>query len=262
MSGEGAIRIHPKMWHRRVEVTRANGRKRLRVVVIAAGVLVLAAGGFMSLHSSLFAASNLSVEGAVHTPAGQVLEVSGLASHPPLVDIDRAEMTRKIDALPWVRTAVIDEHWPDSVTVVVTERKPVAAIDPPPGAHRSAIWVLVDGSGRILATVDSRPAGLPALVVVVAPGVPGSYLPASDQPAVAVASSLPWSIAARTTSIDLVTGGGVTLSLRGGLTAVMGAPVDLQAKYEALASVLAAASVAPGDEIDVTVPEEPTIGSS
>jgi hypothetical protein len=54
----------------------------------------------------------------------------------------------------------------------------------------------------------------------------------------------------------------VTLSLSGGLTAVIGEPVDLQAKYEALASVLASASMTPGDEIDVTVPEEPTIGSS
>jgi cell division protein FtsQ len=243
-------------------VTRANGRKRLRALAIAAGVLVLAAGGFLALHSSLFAAAKLSVLGAVHTPEEQVLVASGLSKHPPLVDIDRSEMTRKIEALPWVQTAEIVEHWPDSVTVVVTERKPVAAIDPPPGAHRPATWVLVDGSGRILATVGSRPRGLPALVVVVAPGRPGSYLPAVDQPAVAVASSLPSSIAIKTTSIEILSSGVVTLSLEGRLTVVMGAPVDLPAKYEALASVLAAASVTPGDEIDVTVPQEPTIGTS
>jgi cell division protein FtsQ len=259
---EGVIRIHPRMWHRRVEVTRANGRKRLRIVVIAAGVSVLALGGFLSLHSSLFAASNLSVVGAVHTPDQQVLEVSGLSSHPPLIDIDRAEMTRKIEALPWVDTAEVVEHWPDSLTVDITERKPVAAIDPSPGDHRSGTWVLVDASGRILANAGARPGSLPELVVMVAPGPPGSYLSATDQPAVAVASSLPPSIEKRTTSIELLSDGMVTLSLRGGLKAVMGAPVDLQAKYEALASVLAATSVTPGDEIDVTVPEEPTIGTS
>jgi cell division septal protein FtsQ len=261
MSEEGLIRIHPRMWHRRVEVTRANGRKRLRILAVVGGVLVLAGGGFMSLHTSLFAASNLSVVGAVHTSGSQVLESSGLSKHPPLIDIDRAEMVQKIEALPWVRTAEVEEHWPDSVTVVLTERKPVAAIDPAPGHRRLASWDLVDASGRILAVVGSRPAGLPALIVIIPPGDPGTYLSASDQPAVTVASSLPRSIATKVTSIELVSGG-VTLLLRGGLTAAIGAPVDLGAKYEALASVLASASVTPGDEIDVTVPEEPTIGSS
>ena len=52
----------------------------------------------------------------------------------------------------------------------------------------------------------------------------------------------------------------MTLSLEGRITAVIGAPVQLQAKYEALASILAEAHVMPGEEIDVTVPQEPTIG--
>jgi hypothetical protein len=36
----------------------------------------------------------------------------------------------------------------------------------------------------------------------------------------------------------------------------------LEAKYEALASVLAGATLASGDVIDVSVPDEPTVGPS
>ncbi len=53
----------------------------------------------------------------------------------------------------------------------------------------------------------------------------------------------------------------VTLGLRGGLTAFVGTPTELQAKYEALASVIAGAPLASGDVVDVSVPDEPTVGS-
>ena len=150
MSEPDLFSIHPRMWRRRVEVTRANGRKRLRVLAVAAGVAVLAGGGFLALHTSLFAARNLKVVGASHTPVADVLEASGLSRHPPLIDIDSAAMVRRIDALPWVETSAVQEHWPDSVTVVITERVPVAAIDPPaasPGSDGPRTWMLVDRSG-------------------------------------------------------------------------------------------------------------------
>jgi cell division protein FtsQ len=262
-----AVGIHPKMWSRRVQVTRANGRRRLRFLLIALGFCVLGGGGFASLHSGLFAAANLKVVGAEETTPEQVLASSGLLRHPPLIDINRSAMIRRIESLPWIKSATVSEHWPDSVTVVVTERQPVAAIDPSPTGVAPTVagartWVLVDDTGRILAVVVSRPAGLPALTVAVPPGKPGSYLSGADEPAVVVASSLPETIAARTASIELASDGGVTLDLTGRITAIIGQPVELDAKYEALASLLASAAIEPGDVVDVTVPEEPTVGAS
>ena len=60
--------------------------------------------------------------------------------------------------------------------------------------------------------------------------------------------------------MDVAAGDAVTLGLTEGLTAVIGPPVDLEAKYEALASVLAGAPVPSGDVVDVSVPDEPTVG--
>ena len=115
-------------------------------------------------------------------------------------------------------------------------------------------------TGRVLADQATRPAGMLALTVPVAPGAPGSDLPAADQPGVEIASSLPAVLVARVRSVDVVAGDAVSLGLTGGLSAVIGAPVDLQAKYEALASVVAGAPVQSGDVVDVSVPDEPTVG--
>ncbi|MGO9341997.1 MAG: cell division protein FtsQ/DivIB, partial [Acidimicrobiales bacterium] len=174
--------VDPRIWKRRVAVTRAQGRKRLRVVVAALGVCLLAAGGVVALHSSLFSARHLKVIGAVHTPVAEVLALSGLSSRPPLLDIDSAAVVAHIDALPWVKSAAVSEHWPDSVTVVVTERSALAAVEP--NSTGADTWSLVDGTGRVLADQPSRPRGLLALRVPVAPGAPGTGLPAGVLPGV------------------------------------------------------------------------------
>jgi cell division protein FtsQ len=252
--------VDPRIWTRRVAVTRARGRKRLRIVLAALALCALLAGGFAAVHSSLFGAEHLSVTGEIHTPADEILSVSGLLTHPPLVDIDTASSAEKIEALPWIRTARVFVHWPDSVSVSVTERTPVAAVRVPGTAAATQMWALVDATGRILAYQSVRPRGLLAMDVFAAPGAPGTKLSATDQPGVDVAGSLPALLDRRVVSIDVSPEGGVTLGISGDMSAVIGAPVDLQAKYVALASVLAGAPLASADVINVTVPKEPTVG--
>jgi len=250
--------VDPRIWKRRVAVTRAQGRKRLRIVLAALGVCLLAAGGVVALHSSLFSARHLKVIGAVHTPAAEVLALSGLSRRPPLVDINTAEVVAHVETLPWVKSAAVSEHWPDSVTVVVTERSALAAVEPV--NNGGGVWALVDGTGRVLADQTPRPVGLLALKVPVAPGAPGMRLPAADGPAVDIATSLPALLAQRVDFVEVASDGAVTLALTGDLTVIVGSPTMLQAKYEALASVIAGARLARGEVIDVTVPDEPTVG--
>ena len=40
--------VDPRIWTRRVAVTRAQGRKRLRIVIAVAGVLVRSPGGLVA----------------------------------------------------------------------------------------------------------------------------------------------------------------------------------------------------------------------
>jgi cell division protein FtsQ len=252
--------VDPRIWTRRVAVTRARGRKRLRIVIGGVFACALVAGGFAAVHSSLFGAKHLSVTGAVHTPPEEVLSSAGLLSHPPLIDIDASVFAERVEKLPWIQSARVSVHWPDSVAVAVTERTAVGAIEVLPAGAASRVWVLVDESGRVLADQATRPAGLVAMDVSVPPGVPGSYVPAADQAGVDVAASLPLVLARRVTSIGVDPGTGVTLGLSGNLSAVIGAADELQAKYVALASVLAGAPLDSGDVINVSVPAEPAVG--
>ena len=224
--------------------------------VVLAG---LVAGGFAAVHSSLFGARHLSVSGDVHTSAQQVLSAAGLLDHPPLVDIDPALAAARVEALPWIKTARVTLHWPDSVGVSVVERTAVAAVVMQGTATPDRLWALVDATGRVLAYQSIRPAGLVEIEVPAAPGSPGSHMAGPDQPGVEVAASLPMTLAPRVEAIEVGTNG-VTLAMSGGLSVVIGAPVDLQSKYVALASVLSGAPLSSGEVIDVSVPQEPTVG--
>jgi cell division protein FtsQ len=235
------------------------------MVLAVVGACVLAASAFAALHSGLFGARHLSVRGAVHTPESEVLTAAGLASHPPLIDLDTARSVERVDALPWIESAQISVHWPDSVTVVVTERTAVAAIEVPgvsgsSGPAGRSTWALVDATGRVLADQATPPKGLPEMQVVVEPGRPATNLSAPDLAGVMVAASLPSVLTRRVQSIQVTPGTGVTLGISGGFSAIIGAAQDLPAKYEALASVLADAPLLSGDVINVSVPGEPAVG--
>ena len=82
-------------------------------------------GGWFLLHSPLFAARSITVTGAVHETAAQVVAAAGLASHPPLLDVDGGSGRRghRAAALgPLGHGAHVS--WPDGVHIAVTEETP------------------------------------------------------------------------------------------------------------------------------------------
>ncbi|HXX91965.1 MAG TPA: FtsQ-type POTRA domain-containing protein [Acidimicrobiales bacterium] len=237
-------------------VTRARGRRRLRVAIAVATTVALAAGTVALLFSGLFSARHVTVRGSLHTPAPVVLATAGLDASPPLVEVDPGAAAARLERLPWVARATVVRRWPDSVTVTVVERVPVAAVD-----RRGGV-ALVDASGRVLAWPAAAPAGLPLLAAPVGVGRPGSTLGAGARPGLTVAAALPPALARRVQGVDVGRDGTVTLDLGSGLRAELGAPSTLGAKLEALASVLAGAQPHGPALIDVTVPDEPLVGAA
>jgi cell division protein FtsQ len=264
--------MDPRILQRRVAVIRQHGRRRLRVVALVLAVVTVLVVAWMVLHSGLFSARRISVRGEDHTTEAQVLAASGLADHPPLLDIDSGVEEARIEALPWVAKAQVVRHWPDSVAVTVTERTVVAQI---PRTHGVA---LVDDTGRVLAWSTSAQPGLVDLVTSIIPGRPGTTLSAGqsversagrsiDGPAggpsglkaqLEVAGRLPPVLIGRVVQVEVTGGDQIDLSMTGGITAVLGPPDELEAKFEALAAVLAGANLAGVGTINVTVPEQPT----
>jgi len=238
-----------------VAVTRARGRRRLRAVTALAVAGAVFAGAVGLLYfSGLASVRHVSVEGSVHTPASAVVAAAGVGSHPPLIEVNTAAAEAAVERLPWVARATVTRRWPDTLAIEVVERFPVAALAVAHGV------VLVDADGRVLAAAPQSPAGLPLLAGPVAAAPPGSELGAGADPGLAVAAGLPPALRGRVRGIAVAGDGAVTLDLGGGVRAELGVASSLPAKFEALASLLAGAPPHGPEQIDVTVPDEPTVG--
>ena len=248
--------IDPRIRARRAEVLRAEARRRLRRTLAVTALLVVVAGGWLGLHTKLFAARVVTVVGAVHTPASAVIAAGGLTNDPPLIDVGSGTAAR-IERLPWVAKATVERRWPDGVRVVVTERTPVAAVAQDAPAKG---WAIVDRSGKVLADEPQVPAGLVQVAGPVPPGAPGSTV-AGARAALAVAATLPKAFASQVVEVQEARSGDVTLHLTSPLTVYLGSTASLHQKYEDTAAVLAGASLASGDVIDVSVPDAPVVRS-
>lgn len=247
----GRPRMDPRIGRRRAEVTRAKGRRRLRVVLAGLLVVALAAGALAVLHSPLLSARHVSVVGTAHTTRAAVLRAAGIHGHPPLIDVDPGAASARVEALPWVGTATVSRRWPDSVVVRVTERVAVAAV-----AAGTASY-LVDGTGRILGPAPST--GLPLLRSPARPGRPGSILGPRAHPGLVVAAALARILPGRVQDVVVGSDASVTVDLGGGVRAVLGPASAVDAKLAALASVLTGAAPSGAETIDVSIPGEPTV---
>jgi len=246
--------VHPRVWQRRVAVLRDQGRHRLRWVVAVVVALAAVCVAVLVLHTPLVAVRHTTVRGVAPAQVGAVLEAAGLAGDPPMIDVDPVSAAAQVEALPWVARAAVVRRWPDSVSVTVTERVPLAAVPRPGGGA-----AVVDASGHVLAWEPSLPGGL-LLSGPVPPGPPGSVLAAADRPVVTVGAALPAPMAGRVRQVSVNRAGVVALDLGGHVGAVLGPVTDLGRKLAALTTVLEEVRPTGPAVIDVTVPDQPTVG--
>lgn len=251
-------RVDDRIRRRRREVTREAGRRRLRIVLGSLAVVVVLLGAVLALHSPLFGAKAVTVTGNAKTPSAAIIDAAGLERRPPLIDLDVAAAERSIEALPWVARAVVSLRWPDGVSVVVTERRPVAAWSVPHGGV-----LLLDATGRVLAEETTAPAGVVTVALTGPAPPPGASVGESGQAVVAVAAAVPRSILPDVVGLA-ASSSGVVAHLRDGATAEFGQPSVLREKMVALATLLETPSVAitAGDTIDLRVPTSPIVTPS
>ncbi len=232
------------------------GRGRRRAILLVCGILAVIAGGMGVTFSPVFALAHVRVEGASHVSSRQVVRAAGLAGGTNVFWLHTGAVERRVEALAWVAGAEVTKSLPGTVTIVVRERVPVGAVD------RGGSYDLIAGDGTILGPVPGNPK-LPLITIRTTPGGPvsssarGPISSSARGPAVVLAA-LPADVRA-----DVVTageeGGQVTLALRPGVTVLVGSPTDLEAKAQALASVLAWASRhgARLTQVDVRTPAAP-----
>ena len=251
--GSRRARSPDKMTERRVAVAREAGRRRLRRTVVAVGAVAVAAGLYGLAQLPIVSARHVTVTGAVHTTRAEILAAGGLGGDPPLIDVNTVADAHAIERLPWIKGASVTVSFPSSVRVVVTERRPVAAV-----ALGSGRVALVDVTGRVLVDDSRRPAGIVLLAGVARPPAPGGRVRGAATLLVA-AAALPRSLVGRIAALRVERGLGVVAELHAAPRVILGSTVDLPAKFVALATVLAEVSLHGVATIDLRAPTDPVL---
>ena len=249
--------IDPRMRARRIAVLRERGRRRLRIVVALAGVLLAGAAAWGASLTPLADVDRISVTGVDAVRVAEILGSSRLETGLPMLFLDVDEAEKSVAALPWVKSARIRRDWPGSVHIEVVPRVPVAVV--PAGHRREA---LVDASAYAVAwrpaLAETSDSSLPHLSVPFLGSLGGIHTEADA--ALTVAEALPADLRAwvRTVTVE-PDGAGVGLDLHGGAAVILGAPTQLRDKMSAVRAVLAGTDLECVTKIDVTMPDIVTV---
>ena len=245
-----AARADPRRTRRAVS-TRQVGRRRFRVLLLVGAVALLAAVAWGVSVSPLLDVDHVRVRGLEHLTAAEVESAADVHPGDAIVWLDPDRAARDLEALPYVGRASVTRAWPDTVRITVHERRPAAWV------QGAGVKVLVDGSGRVLETVDAPPAGLPQLLgTKVVPPAGATIAPVDGA---RVAGGLSGFAAAGTASVE-VTDHGELLHLVAGPEIRMGEATQIGVKVRAALAVLGAASDVPVQYVDVSVPTNPVAG--
>lgn len=189
--------IEPRLRQRRIGVRRAASRKRLWWAAIAGGVVVVLVAVLAVLGSSLFAVSKVSVTGEVYTDREQLAAVVDELKGTPVLLVDNAEFEKELEDIAWVEDARVTTSFPNSASIEIRERTPVASMLGEDTRSR-----VLDADGRVLDVIDGQPV---ALVWISGEGTldlaPGTTAPIGVQAASSLVTKLTPTIRGRLESI-------------------------------------------------------------
>jgi len=242
-------RIDPRIRARRVEVTRAAGRRRLRRILVALGLVVVAAAALGAVVSPLLDVDRVSVVGGGDR-AAEIRAAAAVHRGAPLLLVDTGAVEDRVEGLSWVADARVSRDLPGTLRIAVRLRPPVAYAARPDG-HLA----VVDPSGTVVALSSAAPGGLPALVTMLPPPGPGGQI--DPRAAARVAAGL-GPLAGRVARIS-VDHAQAALLLTDGTEVRLGGLDHVEAKSRAADAVLAALP-GPVAYVDVRVPSAPVTG--
>ena len=242
--------IDPRIRQRRIEVTRLQGRRRLKVLAAFVGTFVTGGVALALVHSPWLSVGRVRVEGVSGAQQAAVaVRVAGL-EHRPMIEVGGAATAARIGRLPWVAGVRVWRSWPDTVVVAVTARRPVAQ------AADGSQWSQVDAGGRVIAD-GPRAAGLPVLDGVTG-AAPGRVL-GGHAAALALAARLPSSLASQVARVGTGPDGDPTLWLTSGAEVLLGPPGSTTAGLSALQTVLSEVDTGGVTQIDLRLPDQPVL---
>jgi len=241
--------IDPRIRARRMEVEREAARRRVRITLAVASVVVIVGVAYLVVHSPLLDVDRVRVEGARNVSVEAVRAAAAVDVGAPMLLLDAPAVERRVEDLAWVANARVERALPATVRIVVREREVTAYV------RRDADTVaLLAVDGRVVADAPAAPEGAVEVVGVRRPPDVGALLSPPD--AAGVVRALPGALAQEVARVD-VAGAGITLVLTDGVAVRLGSGEDAEAKGAAALAVLERNRGAPLAYVDVRVPEHP-----
>lgn len=230
---DGVVRGAGRFRLRRIAVRRAEGRRRLRLVVWIGGPFLALGVVLAVLASPLFGVRNVLVDGAQYTSKMTLAKADDMVRGKSIFSVDLGAVEDLLTSDPWVRDAQVKRRFPASVYFDIAERKPVAWYL---GSDNQARVIDIDG--RVITVLNGQPTQYTQITGI------GPDLPAGGQTddvhtaAAQVAASLPAEVAPLMLNMGVAGGTDLLMTLRTGTVVTFGQPTDLRAKMVSLVLVL------------------------
>ena len=225
---------------------------RLRVLAALAGLVIVLGAGYVWLRDSpLVQVRNVDVVGVSSSEGPQVrAALRSAAIGMTTLHVHEADLRDAVKDFASVASIRVQPHFPHDMTIEVTERRPVAAVD------IGGDLVPVGAGGRLMRGV--RATGLPAIKAM--RFAPGDRL--ADPRALAEVAALAEAPEALRAKVLRAYEGpkGLTLDMRAGPQLYFGSSADIGAKWRAAAAVLAAPAAAGAVYLDLRVPDRVAAG--
>jgi cell division protein FtsQ len=204
-------------------------RRALMPWAVVGGILVLLGAGAIGLtYTAMFHAKTITVSGEHRLSEARVLKIAGIGPDTDVFHVDLHAIERRLERNPWIADAAVSRHLPSSISLAISERRPVALTRSAEGAM---VYLAVDGS--VLAPARANP-----LLPEVRTPVDATADPAAAAVGAAVAQALPPKLGPKVASVTVTTDGDVIVQMRSGVTATYGDGSDAKAKGQALKAVL------------------------
>jgi cell division protein FtsQ len=157
------------------------------------------------------AVDDVLVTGRQETDPTMLLDVVGVERGTSILSLDLDTIRERVSALPWVKSARVERHLPDTLFIALTERRPMALW------QRHGKLALVDEDGVVIS--DRKLGRFGALPIIIGEGAPERArdtiaMLASEPDLLARVRALTWIGERRwTVRLDDLQGGGIDVQL-------------------------------------------------
>ena len=249
-------RLSPAAGRSRARGTSGRPRRRLFALVALVVIAAIAGGGYLWLRDSpLVAVERVTVTGLSGPDAAQIrASLTAAARGMTTLDVRTGTLRAAVSPYPVVAGIEVSAQFPHGLRIRVSERLPIAQVL----IGGRLVPVAADGT---LLHDEASSSGLPTLTLAAEPG--GARLQdAGALGGLSVLAAAPAGVPARVLSVSSDYWHGIVVHLRQGPVIYFGRPDRPVAKWQAALAVLAAASTAGADYIDVTDPGRAAAGTN